>query len=104
MFGLDEKKVRKIKDLINSSSVEYHPKLKLFKIIMIKNNISPEHIKKLAGINLEIDEIINHDNGQLEIIIKNKSQLPRVVMSILTLEVCLFSLTIFVLLSKTGFR
>lgn len=104
MFGLSERKVRKLKDIINNSSVEYNPQLKLFKIIMIKNNISPEHIKKMTQINLEIDEIVNQDNGQLEIILKERSHVPRIVMGVLTLEVLLFSFTIFVLLSKTGFR
>ena len=104
MFGLSAKRVKAIKKIVEGGLVEYNPDLKLFRITMVKHSLSPEQTKKISKAGLVIDEIINHDNGQWDIILRNKFPWAKVVIFGLSVELWLFAIIILTLLENTNFK
>ncbi len=103
MFGVNYRKTLKLEKLFESN-VSYNEGMKSFKIVLKKDGFSHEHSKKIDKMGLKIVALSKKEPGELLLFLKNKSPLAQIVISILSFEVLLFALTIFVLLTKTNFR
>ena len=103
MFGVNYRKTLKLEKLFESD-VSFNEVAKSFKIVLKNDGFSHEHSKKIDKMGLKIVAISKTETGEILLFLKNRSPLAQIVIGILSFEVLLFSLTIFVLLLKTNFR
>lgn len=100
---MNYKRALKLETLLDAF-VSYSEPSKRFKVSLKKDVIVQDQMKKIDKMGLKIVALARTNDGELTLFLKNKSALAQIVIGVLTVEVLLFSLTIFVLLSKTNFR